>query len=387
MNRSARALFFLATVALAGCLPNEVDVAGDGRLLLVLDGERRYRFVSSEDDHEVYLVSADLAKVERITENAVWNGYPRFALGGKAVVYAEAAGGNRETLKLFIQDLATRERREVASGVHPFAFPRVSPDGTKVAVAVRARAADRDPGTPGQRHEWETSIAVLDLGTGATLATVDRTLPCTAWVGDDRLAAVNVFGLVKEADKDGLAFGSLALFPVAGTAVGGEPAAAARTTLAHGAFFAMAPLSVDAKGEAVAFTSIPGALPAAPVQLASGQELEHFGVSAAAIGAGAVNPVADRAFFHDAAPGGGFAFVRVEGEESVLVHGGRKRSLGTRKSGAIRFVGPDRVLVVTTPAARGEAREDALLIVDLETGETVDVGARVASAPKKREVK
>ncbi len=382
MNRTLLAALALLG-AVAGCLPNEVDVAPDGRLVLSLRPEGRYKFVSSEDDQEIYVLSADLSKVERLTRNDTFDGYPRFARGGKAVLYVEqvkpaprpgepdpAVVGSR--MLLFVHDLASGERRELGP-VSGLAFPRVSPDGGKVAVCVTGgREGRRGPDAPGVADRTYT-VAVIDIETGKVVRTLQSVLPITAWLGSSRLVAVRTIAPVVP-DEDNLWFGRLTAFAI-------EPPALEDQDLASGVFFGFTLIAARPDGEAVAFAAPEVTLPASPQALAAAvnDASEGFGVHEVRLADRALRRVSAReraAFYLEYAPDGRLAHVAFarKGESRVVI-GDAGGGFAAGDVGPLRFLGKDRLLYVETTES-GD-RPDRLLIRELGPGATVDVSARL----------
>ena len=115
-------------------------------------GPERTRLLVADLTEDVSLADADL-KLRDITghvgrafdEECSWDITP----DGRTVVtvwaVAEPAGSQRYTLVAI--DVATGARRTLADDVeHEYLSPRVSPDGTRVAVEVQRRSAPDDPG-------------------------------------------------------------------------------------------------------------------------------------------------------------------------------------------------------------------------------------------------
>ncbi|GAA2676096.1 S9 family peptidase [Actinoplanes palleronii] len=111
-------------------------------------------------------------------DEATWDVAP----DGRTVVavwtVAEAAGSQRETVVAI--DVATGERRTLAGDPgHEYTSPRISPDGTSVAVVVYRRSTASDPG-----DRW---LAVLPLAGGPVrdlTAAWDRWPDAIRWTPD-----------------------------------------------------------------------------------------------------------------------------------------------------------------------------------------------------------
>ena len=311
----------LTAALLTGCLPNEIDVAPDGRIALALGEGGSYEFVTDSADLDVYVLSADLSSIDRLTDDDVRTLSPRFALGGRAVLYVE--DGPDEVL--WLHDLATRERRRVATVSRSDVFPRVSPGGGRVSIAVENEMKGENDPEPCQ-------VEVLDLAEGTSLRRLRRVLPVTAWVAEDRLLAVEVVGRVED-----MAVGRLTVYRI--------PDVGADQVLAHGLFLGVTPLSVRPDGQAATFASLDFEL---PIPHGALEHLEGaalpYSVHEVSFPDGRLGEEAP-GFLSDYDPAGKRSHaVMLPEDRSRIVYG--EASIEVAGFGYHRFVGPGRLLHV-----------------------------------------
>jgi poly(3-hydroxybutyrate) depolymerase len=115
-------------------------------------GPDRTRLLVADLAEEVTLGDAQLVLRDvtghvgrALDDECNWDVAPDGRTAVAAWTVAEPAGSQRCTLVAI--DLADGQRRTLADDVdHEYESPRLSPDGTRVAVAVRRRSAPQDPG-------------------------------------------------------------------------------------------------------------------------------------------------------------------------------------------------------------------------------------------------
>jgi dipeptidyl aminopeptidase/acylaminoacyl peptidase len=102
-------------------------------------------------------------RIERLTDDSVWYGDPRWTPGGRSLVVHANKTNDRESARFSINkdfdlyriDIASRQQTRLTSGPGPEVFPRVSPDGKRIACLSVPRK-----GT----HNDTANLAVVTLG-------------------------------------------------------------------------------------------------------------------------------------------------------------------------------------------------------------------------------